>query len=154
MKIYNDNGLINNTEDKDLVYMSAENDDFTNKKDDIEFKIYSALTQQERVEFNINDVISSAVPLDETSHTPITAVYNRRKGEKIKPEIDYIDSYYREYSAPRVVLQQSLVDDESIVSPFNIYKHPALPDKKMFVQAVDHDVLEGEATLMIKEIDK
>lgn len=154
MKIYNDNGLINNTEDKDLVYMSAENDGFTNKKDDIEFKIYSALTQQERVEFNINDVISSAVPLDETSHTPITAVYNRRKGEKIKPEIDYIDSYYREYSAPRVVLQQSLVDDESIVSPFNIYKHPALQDKKMFVQAVDHDVLEGEATLTIKEIDK
>lgn len=154
VKIYSDNGLVNNTEDKDLIYMSAENDDFTNKKDDIEFKICSALTAAERATLGIDENISMATPTDENSHAPVVSLYNKHKKEKIKPEIDYIDSCYREYSKPRVVLTQTLIDRPGTVSPFTLYKHPALEDKRLFVQSADYDVLEGEATLTLKEIDK
>lgn len=154
IKIYNDNGHVNNTEDKDLVYMSAESNDFSNKKDDIEFKICSALTAEERREFGVNDFVSMTSPLAVTTSTPITAIYNRCKGERIKPEIDYIDSYYKEYSAPRVILTQALRTLKGVVSPFHLYTHPALEGKKMFVQAVDYDIIEGEAMLILKEIEK
>ena len=50
IKIYTDQAGINNIpEDRDLVYMTDElsNEKYINKKDDIEFKINTALTTEE-----------------------------------------------------------------------------------------------------------
>ena len=43
VKVYSDNGLVNNTGDNDLIYMSDTVETYVNKKDDLQMKINSAL---------------------------------------------------------------------------------------------------------------
>lgn len=154
VKIYSDNGLVNNTGDNDLVYMSDTKESFVNVKDDIEFKINSALTSAECQALGVTDSVKMSTPMNTMTGEGLLSIYDYARGETAKPEQFYVDSYYQEYHAPRVQMVQKLVDVNSgIVGLFNHYRHPMM-NKTFFVQGISRNIEEGYAEMTLKEIEQ
>jgi hypothetical protein len=154
VKIYSDNGLVNNTGDNDLVYMSDTKESFVNVKDDIEMKINSALTAAECQTLDVTDSVKMSTPLNTLTGEGLLAVYDYSRSVSAKPEQLYVDYYYKEWHAPRVVMTQKLTDtDGGIVSLFAHYRHPMM-DKTFFVQGISRNLEEGYAEMTLKEIEQ
>lgn len=154
VKIYSDNGLVNNTGDNDLVYMSDTKESFVNVKDDIEMKINSALTAAECQALDVTDSVKMSTPLNTLTGEGLLAVYDYSRGMSAKPEQLYVDYYYKEWHASRVVMTQKLTDtDGGIVSLFAHYRHPMM-DKTFFVQGISRNLEEGYAEMTLKEIEQ
>ena len=154
VKIYSDNGLVNNTGDNDLVYMSDTKESFVNVKDDIEMKINSALTAAECQTLDVTDSVKMSSPLNTLTGEGLLAVYDYSRGMSAKPEQLYVDYYYKEWHAPRVIMTQKLTDtDGGIVSLFAHYRHPMM-DKTFFVQGISRNLEEGYAEMTLKEIEQ
>lgn len=154
VKIYSDNGLVNNTGDNDLVYMSDTKESFVNVKDDIEMKINSGLTAAECQALDVTDSVKMSTPLNALTGEGLLAVYDYARGVSAKPEQLYVDYYYKEWHAPRVVMMQKLTDtDGGIVSLFAHYRHPMM-DKTFFVQGISRNLEEGYAEMTLKEIEQ
>lgn len=152
MKIYSDNGLINNVEDNDIVYMSDTHETFVNRKDDIEFKISSALTRAECQQLGVSDTINMSTILDLSTGYGLQSIYDQNQEQQAKAEQLYVDSYYTEYHKPRIQMVQKLDDCGGIVGLFNRYIHPAMPNKAFYVQGINRNLIEGYAELTIKEV--
>lgn len=152
VKVYCDNGLISNgNDDNDIIYMSDTKETFVNKKDDLEFKINSALTATECAQLGVSNTVKLSTPLNISTGDGVLEVYDRNGNVKAKPEQIYVDSYYTEYHKPRIVMEQKLRDIDNVVSLFNHYRHEAL-DKEFFVQGIGRNLIEGRADLTLKEI--
>ena len=152
VKIYSDNGLINNAGDNDVVYMSDTHENFVNRKDDIEFEISSALTREECRQLGVSDSVKLSTPLDLSSGLGLLTIYDHNKHEQAKPEQLYVDSYYTEYHKPRILMTQKLDDRAGIAGLFNHYRHPAMADKKFYAQGISRNLIEDYAELTIKEV--
>lgn len=152
VKVYSDNGLISNgNDDNDIIYMSDTKETFVNKKDDLEFKINSALTATECAQLGVSNTVKLSTPLNISTGDGVLEVYDRNGNVKAKPEQIYVDSYYTEYHKPRIVMEQKLRDIDNVVSLFNHYRHEAL-NKEFFVQGIGRNLIEGRADLTLKEI--
>lgn len=152
VKVYSDNGLISNgNDDNDIIYMSDTKEAFVNKKDDLEFKINSALTATECAQLGVSNTVKLSTPLNISTGDGVLEVYDRNGNVKAKPEQIYVDSYYTEYHKPRIVMEQKLRDIDNVVSLFNHYRHEAL-GKEFFVQGIGRNLIEGRADLTLKEI--
>lgn len=152
VKVYSDNGLISNgNDDNDIIYMSDTKETFVNKKDDLEFKINSALTATECAQLGVSNTVKLSTPLNISTGNGVLEVYDRNGNVKAKPEQIYVDSYYTEYHKPRIVMEQKLRDIDNVVSLFNHYRHEAL-NKEFFVQGIGRNLIEGRADLTLKEI--
>ena len=155
VKIYSDNGLVNNTGDSDIVYISDTKETYVNKKDDLEMKISSALTTEERHALDVTDSIKMSTPLDTKTGDGVTEIYDYNRGESGKPEQQYVDSYWWEYHAPRIVMTQNLVDTEGgVVSLFGHYRNGAMKNRTFFVQGISRNLEGGYAEMTLKEIDR
>ena len=154
VKIYSDNGLVNNTGDNDLVYMSDTKESFVNVKDDLEMKINSALTAAECQALDVTDSVKMSTPVNTLTGEGLLEIYDHNREESAKPEQLYVDSYYQEWHAPRVVMTQKLADtDGGIVSLFAHYRHPMM-GKTFFVQGISRNLEEGYAEMTLKEIEQ
>ena len=154
VKIYSDNGLVNNTGDNDLVYMSDTKESFVNVKDDLEMKINSALTAAECQALDVTDSVKMSTPVNTLTGEGLLTIYDHNREESAKPEQLYVDSYYKEWHAPRVVMPQKLTDtDGGIVSLFAHYRHPMM-GKTFFVQGISRNLEEGYAEMTLKEIEQ
>lgn len=152
VKVYSDNGLISNgNDDNNIIYMSDTKETFVNKKDDLEFKINSALTATECAQLGVSNTVKLSTPLNISTGDGVLEVYDRNGNVKAKPEQIYVDSYYTEYHKPRIVMEQKLRDIDNVVSLFNHYRHEAL-GKEFFVQGIGRNLIEGRADLTLKEI--
>lgn len=152
VKVYSDNGLISNgNDDNDIIYMSDTKETFVNKKEDLEFKINSALTATECAQLGVSNTVKLSTPLNISTGDGVLEVYDRNGNVKAKPEQIYVDSYYTEYHKPRIVMEQKLRDIDNVVSLFNHYRHEAL-GKEFFVQGIGRNLIEGRADLTLKEI--
>lgn len=152
VKVYSNNGLISNgNDDNDIIYMSDTKETFVNKKDDLEFKINSALTATECAKLGVSNTVKLSTPLNISTGDGVLEVYDRNGNVKAKPEQIYVDSYYTEYHKPRIVMEQKLRDIDNVVSLFNHYQHEAL-GKEFFVQGIGRNLIEGRADLTLKEI--
>lgn len=152
VKVYSDNGLISNgNDDNDIIYMSDTKETFVNKKDDLEFKINSALTATECAKLGVSNTVKLSTPLNISTGDGVLEVYDRNGNVKAKPEQIYVNSYYTEYHKPRIVMEQKLIDIDNVVSLFNHYRHEAL-GKEFFVQGIGRNLIEGRADLTLKEI--
>lgn len=152
VKVYSDNGLISNgNDDNDIIYMSDTKETFVNKKDDLEFKINSALTATECAQLGVSNTVKLSTPLNISTGDGVLEVYDRNGNVKAKPEQIYVDSYYTEYHKPCIVMEQKLRDIDNVVSLFNHYRHEAL-GKEFFVQGIGRNLIEGRADLTLKEI--
>lgn len=153
MKIHSDNGLVNNTGDSDLVYMSDTRESFVHVKDDLEMKINSALTAAECQALGVTAGVTMSTPVNTLTGEALLTIHDHTRRETAKPEQLYVDSYYREWHAPRVLMTQKLADtDGGIVSLFAHYRHPAM-NKTFFVQGISRNLEEGYAEMTLKEIE-
>ena len=112
-KFYSDNGGFTYNDGQDLIYMSVENDQYINKKSDIEFKINTALTSDECKEKGIKQGIRISNPV--YNGEAITKIASKVISDtsilEAKPEELYIDQYYREYSKARLITEVSVSFD-------------------------------------------
>lgn len=153
VKIYSDNGLISDgSSGNDIVYMSDTKEAFVNVKDDLEFKINSALTAEECRKLGVSNSVKLSTPLNMATGDGVLEVYDRNGNVRAKPEQIYVDSYYNEYHKPRIVMEQKLMDSEGVVGLFNHYRHEALM-KDFFVLGIGRNLIEGRADLTLKEIN-
>ncbi len=153
VKVYSDNAMLNNGEDKDLMYISDTDEEFVNKKGDIEFKLCSALTSAECQQLGISNSVKLNTPVVISSSDGLRDIYDRNIGERAKPEQFYVDAYYREYHRPRIIMNQKVEDGPEVVGLWQHYEHPAMEGKRFFVQGVSRNLDDGEVTLTLKEID-
>lgn len=155
VKIYSDNGLVGNTGDNDLVYMSDTKESYVSAKDDIELKISSGLTLAECQELDVTDSVKMSTPVNTLTGEGVLEIYDHTRGERGKPEQLYVDSYYKEYHAPRVLMTQKLRDTnrEGLVSLFAHYRHPMM-GKTFFVQGISRNLENCEAEMNLKEIEQ
>ena len=153
MKVHSDNGLVNNTGDNDLIYMSDTRESFVHVKDDLEMKINSALTSAECQALGVTAGVTMSTPVNTLTGEALLTIHDHSRGASAKPEQLYVDSYYREWHAPRVLMTQKLADtDGGIVSLFAHYRHPAM-NKTFFVQGISRNLEEGFAEMNLKEIE-
>lgn len=153
VKIYSDNGLVNNTGDNDIVYISDTDESYVNKKDDIEFKINSALTSEECQMLDVTDGLKMSTPLNVRDGEGLKSIYDVNIGESVKAEQLYVNSYYKEYHAPRLEMTQKIEDKENgIVDLFCHYRHPYM-GKTFFVEGISRNLEEGYAEMKLKEIN-
>lgn len=152
VKVYSDSGLFDNAQDdKDVIYMSDEKPSFINKKDDIDFKICSALTSEECKALGVSNGVKLSAPVNTQTGDGLLTIYDANKGEQAKPEQFYVDSYYREYSQPRLMMEQNVRDTGGTLNPFGFYRHPAL-GKTFYVTGFGRNLIEGSAQLNLKEL--
>lgn len=138
-------------QDNDIVYMSDTQETFTNKKDDIEFKISSALTLDECRAMGVSQEVKLSTPLDTATGNGVQTIYDHTRQEQAKAEQLYVDAYYNEYHQPRIILEQHLQDKGGVAALFNLYTHPALSGKTFYVQGLSRNLIEGRADLVLKE---
>ena len=136
----------------DVAYMSDTRENFTNPKDDLEFRIHSDLTLEDCRRLGVTTGPKLSAPVDTETGDALLTVYDFNRRLQAKPEQLYVDAYYTEYHRPRVVLEQHLLEGKAPVSPFAHYRHPALPGKTLFVQGISRNLMEGRADLTLKEI--
>ncbi len=154
MKVYSDNGLVNNTGDNDLIYVSDTKETFVNVKDDVEMKINSSLTTAECQALGVTGGVKMSTPVNTQTGEGLLSIYDYASGETAKPEQLYVDSYYEEWHAPRVQMTQKLTDEDGgIVSLFAHYRHPMM-GKTFFVQGISRNMEEGYAEMTLKEIEQ
>lgn len=151
MKIYSDNGFVNIDDEHDLVYVSDTDESFVNKKDDLTFKLTSALTSEESSALQVPNTVAISTPVNMVTGDGVEQIYDAPRDLLSKPEKLYVDTYYSEYHVPRVLLLQTLEDTDKQVSYFNRYTHPALLGKEFYVQNIRRDLQAGTAELTLKE---
>lgn len=152
VKVVSDHGKVGSDgAENDLVYLSDTKEDFVNTKDDLEMKITTALTSEECKALGIKNGISLSAPLNVNTELSLLGVYNTSNGELAKPEQHYVNDYWQEWHEPRVVMEQNLMDEHGNVSPFDLYRHPAI-GKTFHVQGISYNLTSGTAQMTIKEI--
>ena len=152
VKVVSDNGKMGSgLDDQDIVYMSDTKETFVNKKDDLEFKITTALTSDECRQLGVKNSVSLSTPTNVDEDEGLRSIYDWNTQEQAKPEQIYVDAYWQEWHEPRVVMKQNLTDIGSTVSFFDHYRHPAI-GKTFYVQGIDRNLTEGTANITMKEI--
>ena len=152
VKVCTDNGLINNADNSDLVYMSDTDESFVNVMDDITFKITTALTREERMQLSVSDSVKLSAPALMSTDTALLGVVNNITGESGKPEQLYVDSMYRERHLPRITMTHKLRSKSGVASMFNRFIHPALPGKMFRVCGISRGLDAGWDEVTLKEI--
>ena len=152
-KIYSDAGGNSITEDNDLIYLSNENHTFINKKEDIEFKFITQLTSEECAEKGIKATVNLNAVLvvgNDGDTTPLTQMYNKITSEYSKPEENYVDAYYREYSEPKILLETDLKDDSTI--DFRHAYHSVPLSKNFYIQSLGRNLKLDSAHIVFKQV--
>lgn len=148
-KIFSDNGGYALQGENDLVYVSDENNRFIKKKDDITFKISTALTSTEAnaLEMPMKTYLNSAI--SSSSNMPLSSITNNLTNETDKPEKFYVDAYYREYSSPKLMFNSTLHDNQySLFKRFRVN----YMGKTFFPIKYDYDLKLDEINAQLKEI--
>lgn len=151
VEVVSDNGRMGAvTDDKDIVYMSDSRDDFINKKDDLEFKITTALTSEECKRMGVNNAVKLSSPYcDLDGGGALLGLYGNTGDGTYKPEAMYVDTCYEEWHVPRIVIEQGILHG-SDVGLFGKFTYPTL-GKDFFIQGVDRNLGEGTAKVTLKE---
>lgn len=152
VNVVSDNGLIDNGVDGDLVYMSDTDEQYVNKKEDLSFRITSALTSEERFALGFTGSTKISSPVDVTADESLLQIHNADTGEDGKPEQMYVDEAWRMWHLPRVQMSQT-IDEHAGINRFDILTHPALPGKRFFIQGISRNLMTAESTLNLKEAD-
>ena len=148
-KVYTDNAKLENDGDNDIVYYSSEQTTYLEKKDDITFKINTALTSQEAHDLGVKNTVnlSSVVRLDTGAF--IDKVTNTINNQQAKPEEHYVESFFSEYSTPKMIVDTTLHRTES---PFTRYSFSYLAGKQFMPLSEEYSYLYDTNTLKLKEV--
>lgn len=148
-KVYSNNGMNENEGNDELVYMSAESDNYVAKKDDIDFMFATQLTSKDALEKGISTSVIMNAPIDSSTKVGVTEIYNANTDETAKAEEHYINQYYNEYSEPKIQLEMTLHDDN--IKFTDIYSWNKFSNKRFYPISINRDIRLDNATLTLKE---
>jgi len=151
IKVYTDNGLVGGGNADDLVYMSDTDEGFINKKDDLSFKLTSALTAADARDLGVSTEAALSTPMVMDSGLGVLQIFDAVRGQERKAEELYVDDYYTRCHEPKVVLEETLTDGDN-AGQWLRYRHPALPGRVFHVVNISRDIGAGTARLVMREI--
>ena len=148
-KIYTDNGGNDQlNENNDLIYLSTENEQFINKKDDINFKFITQLSSEECLAKGIKNTVNLNSIIDNNTNLPLTTLYNVVTADTAKPEEHFINSVYKEYSRPKIMMESTLKND--VCNWLYLYNSKVLR-KKFYVIKINQNLKGNTATITMRE---
>lgn len=150
-KIVTDNGKNEVIDENDLIYMSDTDEQYVNKKDDLTFRITSALTAEEAEQIGVVNVVCISTPMKVGEGNGVVAIYDAINNQTAKPEQLYVDSYWQEYHIPKLTMTQRIEDIDGNADIFAHYTHPAISGS-FYVIGISRNLMEGTAELNIKAI--
>ena len=112
-KLYSDNALVNNAEENDLVYMSAENVQATREPEEFTFKFNTALTSSEAIRKGITTTSKLSNVIDIYNSRLILSLKNTVLNETAKAEELFINDLYTEFSNPKLVISTTFDGDNT-----------------------------------------
>ena len=118
---FESNSASDNSESKDLVYMSNESQTFTKKKDDIEFDLNTQLTTTEAANLGMSSSVSYSNVINLNTNSgleQLTAPNGTDRAERL-----YIDEYYKYYNEPKVIVHTQIHDNQNY-SLLNSFQFP------------------------------
>lgn len=154
VKVYSDSGQIGKADDgKDIVYMSDTKENFVNRKDDLEFRLCSALTTEECRNLGVANSVKLSTPIDTSTGLGVKEIWTfcGTSPERAKAEQIYVDSHYRECHAPRVEIEANIIDGGGDGAALCKYRHPAFGNR-FFVLGMGRNLMEGTLSLKLREI--
>lgn len=152
VEVISDNGKIGAVSDeKDIVYKSDTGESFVNRKDDLEFRITTALTSKECKALGVNNAVKLSSPQNEKDKNALVSIYDRNQNLADKPEKLYVDAYWKEWHEPRVVMTQNVIEPKKGLSFANIFSVPVI-GKRFYVQGIDRNLAEGTAMVTMREL--
>lgn len=152
IEVVSDNGKIGAVSDeKDIVYKSDTGESFINRKDDLEFRITTALTSKECKALGVNNAVKLSSPQNEATKNALTSIYDRNQNLADKPEKLYVDAYWQEWHEPRVVMTQNVIEPKKGLSFASIFSVPII-GKRFYVQGIDRNLTEGTAVVTMREL--
>lgn len=137
------------TDDKDLIYVSDEVDNYISKADDVTFKFITQLSTEECYEKGVTPSVNQNAVVNISQNLPFRELYNALTQEVAKPEEHFVDQYFRIFSKPRVVMQTTLKINTGI-SFENLYTATGI-DKESYVLGISQDLKMNTATVKLKE---
>lgn len=152
-KLYSDNAGYNadyQVDDKDLVYLSNETDNFVEVKDDINFKIITQLTTQEAISKGVKTDINYNAVFKVSDGQQLRTIYNGHTHDNYKPEEHYVSQYYLQYNRPKVILDTEILDEDNHVSYFNNYRYNSL-NRDFIVRSLSRTLRENKVHLTLVE---
>jgi hypothetical protein len=152
VKIYSDNGMINNIQEVDeLAYMTNEANatDVVNEKDDIEFNLTTGLTNEECAEKGVNQTVKMNNPFVGDDY--LRSVVNVLNNNVGKPEEHYLNNYYEEYTSPKMTIETTQFQDLGH-DWITHYKFSTLTGKEFMVKNITNNVKDCTNTIQMKEI--
>ena len=138
------------SEDKDLVYVSDEVNNYISKADDISFKYITQLSAEECYEKGVTPSVNQNAVINLSQNIPLRELYNAVTQEVAKPEEHYVDQYFRIFSKPRVVMQTTLKDTFGLNAFESLYTATGI-DKDSYVLGISQDLKMNTATVKLKE---
>lgn len=152
VEVISDNGKIGAVSDeKNIVYKSDTGESFVNRKDNLEFRITTALTSKECKALGVNNAVKLSSPQNEASKNALVSIYDRNQNLADKPEKLYVDAYWKEWHEPRVVMAQNVIEPKKGLSFASIFSVPVI-GKRFYVQGIDRNLAEGTAVVMMREL--
>ena len=149
-KIYSDAGGNESEQDNDLIYTSDEVFSNIKKKDDITFKINTQLTSDEAFELGIAPTVNLSSVVSYSSNEHLRNLTNTVRNDTAKAEELYCDSYFREYSTPKIILETDVHKTNSI-SNWNRFTVNYF-NKTFFPIGINEDLYNNSVHLTLKEI--
>lgn len=152
IEVVSDNGKIGAVSDeKDIVYKSDTGESFVNRKDDLEFRITTALTSKECKALGVNNAVKLSSPQNEATKNALISIYDRNQNLADKPEKLYVDAYWKEWHEPRVVMTQNVIEPKEGLGFASIFSVPVI-GKRFYVQGIDRNLAEGTAVVTMREL--
>lgn len=149
-KLYSDGGGNEVWEEKDLIYVSDEQTEYVNKKDDIDFEIITQLDSQTLKDKGVRAGVFKNACVNRTAGKPLEKLYNAVTGETARPEEIYVDQMYREYHTPKIMMTTGLRDTDSV--DFRNLYIPKSIASNFFVQSIGRDVRSAKAVLTLRQV--
>ena len=150
-KIYSDNGLNETQGNDELIYMSDETTQYISKHDDTEFKFITQPTPDIISAQNLNAGANVNAVINLQTNTPLTNLYNTLTTDTAKAEEHFVNQYYTEYHVPRIEMQMT-VHNGNTINWRNTYESTPL-GKSFYVVAMNEDVRNNASTIKLKSKD-
>ena len=114
VKIISDNkGKEVPNQTKDIIYISDEAKGYLKKKDDIEFKINTALTTEELLALGIDNNVSNTNVVNMRDNQPLETILDTNTNENDRAERLYINQYWNIYHTPKPIITTTLKDNNT-----------------------------------------
>jgi len=149
-KIYTDNGGNEVNTDNDLIYVSDEVFSNIKKKDDITFKINTALGTDEAYDLGITNTVNLSSVVSSINKNQLMDLTNTITNDTAKAEQHYCDAYFREYSQPKLILETDIHNGNK-VSNWNRYTVNYF-NKTFFPIGINYNLMNNSVHLTLKEI--